>query len=415
MIIVAMVGVASLIAVIAFVRWRSQRNAINEILAPIVIDGEMADRSALVWSLAAYGATDAVADLLLDRRIRSIEDVDEGLNEFLSTMSPDAKAQLAQCRLAAERADAERQLFNLQFETLESAATLGTLDAVIIALGENSDWLAAVAQAGAAKVGLGEEISQMLVSRHLPVAGLLPDAILTPIEHATQGVVDPTLDAVGDAALTGLSAIADAHIPVVTIGTAIVRARSAASAGLETSRVAENLALDIGVTGGGIAAGALIGTAVLPVVGTLVGGIIGSVLGRGIAHEVKTRHLITAQNAANDRIARLGKVVGQDRWLSVSADLAAVVSDLTRRHARFLARAEAGYPRVLVRMPRGALTVAMATETGEADLVAKRTELSAWDNLLLAVSAPDDAYARLDAPYLSDVVVPTLTTAMSLS
>lgn len=223
---------------------------------------------------------------------------------------------------------------------------------------------------------------------------VVPEDAWTPIyEHLDQvaGVAsEQTLDVAAD----GLSVIADAHLPVVTIGRALMRARDASSRGLDGDRVAENLAWDMGAKGGSVVAGMVAGSMVFPVVGTFVGGLVGALFGGEVAEAGKARHLRVAQENAEAVTRRLGSAVGRKRWLGLTAELKSDVeivrSALEYLHAEYASCTQ----RYFLRFPRGVAALGRALEIGLQDVVQREAQVQRWSRQLREQAGQDGAYVR---------------------
>ena len=376
-------------------RRASTSRAYQDAHGTLRIDGTDVDRIELVWALATLGRADEVADVLLTGRHRTIHDVDRELQEYAKQLSPREIAELGQTSAARERAKAELALFEMQWNSATKAAAVGGLDGLVIALGENDDWLQAIASGAAGNQDVSAFVGHQLLAQILPPVEVLPESLGQHLDAAFgDHVVEPLADVAGTAGLDLLGGVADAHIPLITIGRSISRARTALADGLESTRVAENVVLDVGLAGGGAMAGAAMGTAVFPVVGTVIGGVLGSLFGREAANTIRSRHLIAAREEMDRKLVELGNVVGSKRWRSLSESLRFEVARSEGELRRLVERLQGANPTYLLRCPRGAMTLAVAIESGTIHLDEQAAEIAEWDVLLEETSHPSEAYAR---------------------
>ena len=235
------------------------------------------------WSVASVVGADQLAQELLAANPQTPSGAASVLQAVTASLSDDDRANIAERLETAERARAERALWAVQTESIINAASVGMLDALILATGEHADWAINLIDRSLDHVDVSRfVIEHALSNKYDHYWGLFHNSLF---EHATSGIDNVAGDAIDagvnmglDSAGHAVSAIADAHLPVITIFRSVHRATKSTQAGLDSDRVGENLALDLGLKGGGIATGATIGTAIFPGVGTVVGGILGGLL-----------------------------------------------------------------------------------------------------------------------------------------
>ena len=293
-------------------------------------------------------------------------------------------------------ARAERELWDLQVESIPTAAMAGTLDALILAAGENSDWVTDLLEQVVNSVDLSHFAVGELISgsTHHALSLTAPDLfehVVSEVDSIVGGGIDSAVEASIDGTGHALAAIADTHIPVITLLRAAQRAARASAAGLDDSRVGENFALDAGLGGGGLVAGAIIGTHIFPVVGTVIGGLIGSLIGKGSATYVKERHLREAEADAKAQMERLGSSVGH-RWLRIARRQLAVVAELNECRNALLADAEQAR-HGLVR-PLASYILQASAEAGLPEIAQLDAEAKTWQQELAETAGPDCAVFR---------------------
>lgn len=134
-------------------------------------------------------------------------------------------------------------------------------------------------------------------------------------------VHDALADGVSSAGEHAAHAIANAHIPIITIATSAQRYWKAAQGGLDGRTALTEGAYEIGLRGGGVAAGATVGAhlfgTAFPIVGHIVGaglGVLGGLIGSQVNAQRQARPLRDADAALRHRLAITGAELPDDAW-----------------------------------------------------------------------------------------------------
>ena len=280
----------------------------------------------ILWGLCAVGATKQVTDTLARSKARTAADLHADVDRVISALPERDRFRLEQRAAEIERRQEERIAWHTQADVATTAAAMGTLDGMLLALGQHSEWLEQTVSSTPINDGMAAGLQGLIEHKlMLPTfEDFAPDATAAISAWLGNHVVEPVVDgvdAVGEGAVELLGGAADFGIPITTTLLAVKKAVSSSNAGLESERVAENFAWDLGARGGSVAAGAAVGTAILPVVGTVIGGLIGGFVGGGIASEGKTRHLRRAIQASDAARSSVGLSVSEDKWRSLGRGL----------------------------------------------------------------------------------------------
>ncbi len=260
---------------------------------PAVIDGEAVDVAELIWSVRQ--ATHAPTMQTIGSSVfGSAERVLDAVSEMVDALPPDQRLDLITTRARLQQTREAREILARTADSL--AATAGPAAADVLIVG--------ITEAIGTSV-IGEAVTRLMPSLLETVlphtnAGVLLD--VPGAEHVLEVVAPMVGEVVGDAVV----AVLDAHVPVLTIVTALHRANQSRKNGLEAGRIGENLGWDIGAKGGSIFAGAAVGSAIFPVVGTVVGALVGATVGSHAAHLGKHRHLAEAHRQLLASVEALG-------------------------------------------------------------------------------------------------------------
>lgn len=384
-------------AVYAVICVRVSRARNEEAHATVAIDGRPVELASAVWAAASNGAEGPVTDFLTRTRAKTAQGTADGVSAVIAALPASQRAAITDHQQVLARARADRQLWAAQTDVVAGAAAAGALDGVVIALGENPDWVAHHVSQLMSHVDLSQLLSGELVHHAARgAAQLAPDltsSLVDHLDHALAPMIDHAADAVGDALLGGVTAVADAHLPLFTLARSLRRAKVASDAGLEQSRVTENLLLDAGATGGATAAGAVLGSFIVPGLGTVVGGMLGGFVGRAVAQLGKERHLMEAQRLAERRLQDVGRKVPSTQWRAMSADLTQCLrrADASLLHLQGALR----HHRRRLRPARlGVAVLGVAAETGAADLRVQLRDLHEWNRSIEETAGSDAATFR---------------------
>ena len=363
----------------------------------MAIDGTSVELASAVWAIASNGTADRVADVLTRTRAKTVQSIADELSDVITDLPPARRAAIVEHQQRLDRARADRQLWSAQTEVISGAAAAGALDGLVLALGENPDWVAEHVTQLMAHVDLSHLVAGGLLG-HLgrAAASVAPDLTSSLVDHLDQALaptIDHGADALGDTLLHGITAVADTHLPLFTLARAVRRAKVASDAGLEQSRVTENLLLDAGATGGATAAGAVIGSFIVPGLGTVVGGMVGGFMGRTVAQFGKQRHLVEAQRRAERRLSDVGRKVSAPKWRSVSMGLTECLRQVDA--SLLCLQTAVRQKRRRLRPARlGLAVLALAAETGSADLRIQLADLEEWNRSIEETAGTDAATFR---------------------
>lgn len=276
--------------------------------------GEHLDAAEAVWAVRQVNESPHVRTLS-DSKIHSAADVVRTIDETIAVLPPGHAEEIVQAQLRLERTSCLRaQLTSTTYRATADGPALA--DAAIISIG------ALVSEPTIAS------ISELLLNQAADNAlGSLAD--MDPVDH----LADTMIGSASEHGAAAIAGIADAHLPVVTIITAIYSAKKSVDAGLDKGRAGENAAWDIGAKGGAIAAGSAIGTAVLPGVGTVLGALVGAFTGTAGASYGRRRHLRRALNEFRSVSSDVGTFITRAHLQQLIRESAAQVEAKQRRLA----------------------------------------------------------------------------------
>lgn len=311
-------------------RRRSLRRAAS---SSVEFEGAATPLDRIAWALAWSVGAERVTTQLIRADPKTPAEAADSLRAVALFLTEDERVEVAERVKAAERVWAERAFWDLHTQSLWDAYGFGMLDAFILAAGGQADW--AADQIGGALEHF--DVSRTLIEHALNnkydhFSGYFEHTLLEHSVTVVDGVAGHAIDVGVNTAVEGaghaLSAIADAHIPVVTIIRSIHRAKKSSDAGLDPARVGENLVLDVGFKGGGIAAGAMTGAligGVVPIVGHIIGGLVGGVLGGllggNVAEDQKQRYLREATARSEQQTEAVGNLIGPVRWAKIASGM----------------------------------------------------------------------------------------------
>ena len=286
------IGCLALLILYATLRTKRVRRARAAALVPISVGSWEVPLPHAVWGLCAVGGTEFVTDTLSRSKARTAADLHKDVEDAISGLPEKDRFRLEQRAAEIERRQAERVAWQTHADMTSAAAGIGALDGMLLVLGQNSEWLASAVSATPIHDGMAAGLQGLLEHKlSLPlIEEVAPEAAASISAWLGDYVAEPIVSGVvslGDGAAEVLGGAADVGIPIATTLLAVKKAVSSSNAGLESGRVAENFAWDLGAKGGGVATGAAIGTALFPGIGTVLGGLIGGFVGNGIANEGK--------------------------------------------------------------------------------------------------------------------------------
>lgn len=334
--IVAIVTFASIVMVVVarlFLRRSRLRRLSDDLSRSVAVGGAVAPAADLVWSFAAAGVQPW--HWTLPRHGTALQ-MAEALDVVWSGLSDEEHRDIQQQVFDRELRVAERDYLYSALQQA-SAAPLLVTDAVLLGLADQHEAVESAFKSAldwADSVAGGDLLSGVLShGRFGSLEPIVPDTVQDMAGDAFDSVIDGVPDIAGGA----LEAVDAAGLPVFTLARAAWKAQQANAAGVEGGRVAENLAADVVLRGGGIAGGAALGTLILPGVGTVVGGLIGGIFGSMSATEVKGRHLRAAQESLLEALSDVATTVEPSAWTHLAREYE---SDW-RQHVDALARLEA--------------------------------------------------------------------------
>lgn len=385
-----LIGVAALIAFAAALwlasiplRRRARRQAATG--GRVKIGSKTLPLDLAAWTLASTIGPSRVTELLSEGHPKNQDAASRLLEKAAAELSDEDRRVLAERSDLAEQARADRALWSAQNEAIGKAAATVGVDALVIAAAADP-WATGLMEGALQHVDVSQVvIDHLLNNRYDHYFGLFHHQLFehaaTAVDHVAGGAIDAGLGA-GEHLL---GAVAEMHLPVVTITRSIHRAMKASQNGLDSARVQENLAIDLVAKGGGLsggaATGALIGGFFFPVVGHAVGGLIGGLIGgfagSAVAEDAKSAHYNDARNKAHQATSEVGRSIPSDVW-----------SDLVTRNGQlFVARLSEDLDAVhteALRSTRGmvpSLThyiLTAAASAGEVQLAEARAEQLAW-------------------------------------
>lgn len=386
--------------------------------ASVEFEGKLTPLDRVAWAVASAVGVERVANQLVRADPKTANQAADSLRAVTLFLTEEERGAAAHRLATAERAWAERAFWDLQTESIQYAAGIGMIDALIIAAGGQANWAVDQIESALEPVDVSRTlIEHALNNKYDHYIGYFNQTLF---EHATNAIddvagnaIDVGVNVVLDGTGHAVAAIADAHIPVVTIIRSIHRAKKSTDAGLDPARVRENLVLDVGFKGGGIAggatAGALIG-GVVPVVGhvvgALVGGVVGGFLGGGVAEGKKTRHLRLAMQRSQLLTDALGNSIGPVRWTKVAAAMRRLGQQLSGTVEQLDVAADAARRGLVPPLAHYILVAAARVGSAEAETAAR--EYDDWLAELRASSGSDCATFRgrfaLTRPDLHEVL-----------
>lgn len=309
-VIVTFASIVMLVVALLFLRRSRLRRLSDELSRSVVVGGAVAPAADFVWSFAATGVQPW--HWTLPRQGTALQ-MAEALDVAWSGLGDEEHRDIQQQVFDRELRVAERDYLYSALQQA-SAAPLLVTDAVLLGLADqhaavDSAFESAVDWTGS--VAGGDLLSGVLShGRFGSLEPIVPDTVQDMAGDAFDSVVDGVPDIAGGA----LEAVDAAGLPMFTLARAAWKAQQANAAGVEGGRVAENLAADVILQGGGIAGGAALGTLILPGFGTVVGGLIGGIFGSMSTTEVKGRHLRAAQERLLEALGDVATSVGASAW-----------------------------------------------------------------------------------------------------
>lgn len=395
LLVVAAVGLLALFSfLVVALRRRSRR---LQARAVVLFNGEPATLDVVVWSIAVATGETGLRRAISGKPISSAADVSAHLERYIDSLSEADRRAVEERIKLGQRAQAERALWDVQNESLTTAASVGMIDSVILAAGADPEWSVGLVEQALANT----DVSQFLIESVLGQVGHhyfelfhreLFEQVVGGVDQVAGAAIDTGVNAAIDGTGLGLGAIADAHIPVVTVVRSLYQASRSSQAGLDSDRVAENLGWDVVAKGGGIVAGAAIGTAIFPGVGTVIGGFLGGLFGSEAAEQGKTRHLRAAVDRADESNARVGESISPDSWREIASTMA--------EHLGWLQTTQQDLGRAAISLKQGFVPplmyylVARASRVGAIEVQRVSDEYTSWLAELSEYDAPEFAYAR---------------------
>lgn len=376
------------VAALSVQRRRLQRRLYSDAQRAVMIDRETFPLCDAVWAVGTSAGSRLVLDSLQHSRARTAEGIWADLAINVGKLSEADRVRAMASKQSYVRARVDRELWDKHTDLVDRAVAVGGLDALVLALGQRPEWVEAVYEKA---IDL-DALTGFALGR-LPGIEFAPDAWVEELQRTGGQIVEPIAELAGEGLTNALAAIGDSHLPLLTISRALVKGRVASEAGLNGERVAENIAWDIGATGGSVMAGAALGTAIFPVVGTIVGGLIGGLFGAGVAEEGKRRHFSSAYQSASDEYKRIGDLVDSQHWRGLSGGM-----ELTAERATdVLTQLEADLRRWRSPIIRPSLERAVLSATVDAGhqwLHAWKSDLAQWQAELDATAGHDWAVGR---------------------
>lgn len=394
--------VATLFVVVAcawaLLRRRRRADLFEEMARTISIRGTEATLPEAVWAFSAMGGAQHVLDVIDASSTRSSTQLREEIDAMILELPKPEGDRLAAHITARRAAVREKTVWTSHSDYVAAAAALGGTDSLIMAGGD----------LGLDHLDLGASVEAVDVLTHGLVAGVLNfpkvPSVSPGLEHFAPELAQKMQDSLADMfeplaeimlesgadAADLLLNVADSGIPIATTFLSIKKAVQSSNAGLDGSRVGENLAWDLGARGGGIAAGAAIGTAIFPVVGTVVGGLLGGLFGGEVAAEGKSRHYRAARSAADEALEALGSSISPRKWAAQTESLKAVVTaekaqlDILEAHDQ----RDGWWPRP------GPVLLRSVISIGESDHLLRRKDLAEWQRAVHETAAPGQEIHR---------------------